>query len=43
MNDDPRIDPPPLLGTWGRLYLAVILWLVILIAGFDAFTRAWNR
>jgi len=32
-------DPPPLLGTWRRLYLAVVMWLVFLIAIFYVFAR----
>ena len=35
----PPDDPPPLLGTWRRLYLAVIGWLLFLILAFYLFAR----
>jgi hypothetical protein len=35
-------EPPPFLGTWPRVYLAVIAWLMTLIAAFYAFARAWR-
>ena len=35
-------EPPPFLGSWPRVYLAVILWLIVIIATFYAFTRAWT-
>lgn len=44
MNDDlaPRPmpdDPPPFLGTWRRVYVAVLIYLVVLILLFYGFTR----
>jgi hypothetical protein len=36
-------EPPPVLGTWLRLYAAIIVWLAFLIAVFHLFTRTWNR
>ncbi len=36
-------EPPPVLGSWSRLYWAVAVYLVLLIVLFDAFTRAFNR
>jgi len=36
-------EPPPLLGTWRRVYLAIALYLVTLIALFGVFTRSLNR
>jgi len=33
-------EPPPFLGTWRRVYLAVLLYLVLVIAACYAFTRA---
>lgn len=36
----PLDDAPPILGTWRRLYLAVIAWLVFLIVIFYLF--AWR-
>ena len=35
-------EPPPFLGTWPRLYAAVLLYLVVLIALFYWFGRAWS-
>jgi len=32
-------EPPPLLGAWRRLYLAVIGWLALLILLFYSFAR----
>ena len=36
-------DRPPILGSWGRLYVAVAAYLAGLILLFDWFTRAFNR
>jgi hypothetical protein len=35
-------EPPPLLGAWRRVYLAVIAWLAFLILLFYAFTRRFS-
>ena len=32
-------EPPPLLGTWPRLYAAVLGWLAFLILAFYCFAR----
>ena len=32
-------EPPPFLGTWGRVYTVVLVWLAVIIALFYAFTR----
>jgi hypothetical protein len=32
-------EPPPFLGSWTRVYAAVVLELVVLIAVFYALTR----
>jgi len=37
-----REEPPPFLGTWPRIYAAVLIYLVVLIGAFYAFTRAWR-
>ncbi len=37
----PDDEPPPLLGTWRRLYSAVLAYLVFLILLFYVFTRAF--
>ena len=35
-------EPPPFLGTWQRVYFAVLVYVVLLIAGFYVFTRAYR-
>ena len=35
-------EPPPFLGTWGRVYTAIVLYLAALIAVFYLFTRAYS-
>jgi hypothetical protein len=32
-------EPPPILGSWPRLYAAVLGWLALLIVLFCLFTR----
>ena len=32
-------EPPPFLGTWPRVYVAVIIYLALLIAACYGFTR----
>ncbi len=39
----PDEAPPPILGSWGRLYAVVICWIILLISLFYWFTRTWNR
>jgi hypothetical protein len=34
-------EPPPFLGSWRRIYTAVILYLIALIVLFYLFTRAF--
>jgi hypothetical protein len=34
-------EPPPFLGTWRRLYVAVVAYLILLIALFRWFARAF--
>jgi hypothetical protein len=39
----PAVDePPPFLGTWSRVYIAVICYLAVLIALFYWFGRIFN-
>jgi len=39
---DPNVDePPPFLGTWPRVYAAVIGWLAALILLFYIFARSF--
>ncbi len=35
-------EPPPFLRTWRRVYVAVLIYLAILIAAFYAFTKAFS-
>jgi hypothetical protein len=35
-------EPPPFLGTWHRVYVGVLIYLVIVIAGFYLFTLAYR-
>jgi hypothetical protein len=35
-------EPPPILGTWPRVYLAVLGWLALLIVLFFLFARAFT-
>jgi hypothetical protein len=35
-------EPPPFLGSWRRVYLAIVLYLAGLISLFYAFTRAYR-
>lgn len=44
-NDPPRAavdDPPPLLGTWPRVYAFVLCYLALVIFGFWWFERAFS-
>ncbi len=34
-------EPPPLLGSWRRLYAAIVGYLALLIALFYVFTRVY--
>jgi hypothetical protein len=34
-----RVEPPPILGSWPRLYAAVLGWLTFLIVLFYLFAR----
>ena len=35
-------EPPPFLGTWRRVYAAVLVYLVIIVAAAGWFTRAFR-
>ncbi len=35
-------EPPPFLGTWRRVYVAILIYLVLIIAAAYAFTRAFR-
>ena len=36
-------DKPPFLGTWKRVYTAIVLYLVAVITLFYLFTQAYKR
>ncbi len=35
-------EPPPFLGTWRRVYTAVLAFLALVIAAFYVFTRVFS-
>jgi len=35
-------DPPPFLGSWRRVYTAVLIYLVVIITGFYLFARIYQ-
>lgn len=35
-------EPPPFLGTWPRVYVAVLIYLAFLISLFYVFTRMFS-
>jgi len=35
-------EPPPFLGTWRRVYIAVLTFLAVVIAAAYLFTRAFQ-
>lgn len=35
-------EPPPFVGTWKRVYIAVLVYLVLLIFVFYLFSRAYS-
>ena len=34
-------EPPPILGTWSRVYAAVLIYLAIVVTLFYVFTRSF--
>jgi hypothetical protein len=34
-------EPPPILGSWRRIYIIVLCYLALLIAGFYFFTKVF--
>jgi hypothetical protein len=35
-------EAPPFLGSWKRVYIAILLYLAGLIGAFYVFTQAWR-
>ena len=35
-------DPPPFLGSWRNVYIAVLIYLAVLIGSFYLFTQAFS-
>jgi hypothetical protein len=35
-------DPPPILGSWRNVYIAILIYLVVIITSFYIFTRAFS-
>ena len=35
-------EPPPFLGTWRRVYTAVLIYLSVIVAAAYLFTRAFQ-
>lgn len=44
MNErEPLDEPPPIAGSWRRLYAGVVVYLAAMIALFWIFTRTYSR
>ena len=41
MIRQPDDEPPPLLGTWRRVYTAILIYLACVITAFYIFTRVF--
>jgi len=37
------VEAPPFLGTWKRVYIALVIYLFCLMALFYLFTRVFNQ
>ena len=42
LSHDVPDEPPPFLGTWRRVYLGVLIYLVLIVVAFYLFTRAYR-
>jgi len=42
LNSEEADEPPPFLGTWGRVYTAVVCYVAVLIALFYWFARTFS-
>ena len=43
MKPPPLDEPPPFLGTWGRVYWAVGIYLCLVILALAIFTKMYNQ
>ena len=34
---------PPILGSWGKIYAAIVVYLVAIIIAFGVFTAVFNK
>lgn len=41
-RDEMPDEPPPFLGTWRRIYTAVLVFLALVIAAFYVFMRVFS-
>ena len=41
-RDEMPDEPPPFLGTWRRIYTAVLVYLALLIVAFYVFMRVFS-
>jgi hypothetical protein len=35
-------EAPPFLGTWRRVYVAILIYLVVIVSAFYVFTRLYR-
>jgi hypothetical protein len=42
LSHDVPDEPPPFLGTWRRVYVGVLIYLVVIVVAFYLFTRAYR-
>ena len=35
-------EPPPILGSWRRIYIIILLYLAVLVVAFYVFARAFD-
>jgi hypothetical protein len=42
LSHDVPDEPPPFLGTWRRIYVGVLIYLVVIVVAFYLFTRAYR-
>ena len=35
-------EPPPFLGSWRRVYIGILIYLIVIVTGFYLFTLAYR-